>query len=810
MTFSASEIRALTRGEAPKSKHIPFGALVAPDVCKLRGKTAYCATWRVAGVSFETSTPQVVGNKFDYLASVYRSLGGGELSYWYHRIGRSVRQDLTHHEFDGFAKRIDDKYSAWQNDRGFSLFESYLTLVYYPPSTRLKKPWFSKKDADARVILEEQEAALKAFNEICLRAEGQLKEFMPQRLGAYQRRGREYSELATFYGFLVNGVWREEPFYLAPLSRSLPSSFMHFGDLNGRMEINDGPDKRFVGLLEIVDYPPTAIAGDLDAVLGLGVEFIETHSFSTLYRHDALRALERQANQLTSGEEASKAELEMMNEAIEEVRDGRIVGGTYHFSLALFGRNLIEVQKACASVRREVATYKLEDSRIVPEGSWYAQLPGNWEYRPRTAFMTSRNFAGLAPLHTHPTGKAYGNPWGEAVTILRGSANQPFAFNFHATAEDMDRLDAKDPGNTVVFGMIGSGKTAFVMFLLAQAQRFHPRVLVLDKDRGTEIAVRAFGGSYTVFQRGVPTGINPFQWPDSPDTRSLCRKVVQACVKRGDQVLDARSELAISAAVDSVFESVPLGQRRLAAVDSFLPAGHDENWISTALRKWIGDGHLAWVLDSESDNLEIRNHRIFGIDYTVFLDDEEIRGPVMLVLMALRDSLITGEYFISVMDEFWKAYSVRELADDDKNKLKTGRKTSMLNIMMSQSVSDAMDHEHARTVVEQTPTKIFLPNPEATYKEYVQDLGLNEREFELIKNFGQFSRSMLVRQGQRSVVINGDLSGLSEEMIALSGSLDNVKLLDEIRREHGDDPQIWFPLLVQAVQARKARRNAAA
>lgn len=787
------------------SDHIPFGALVAPDVCKLRGKTAYCATWRLAGVPFETASAQVVGAKMEYLASVYRSLGGGDLSYWYHRTGRTVRMELSHDQFAGFAQRIDQRYTQWQNERGFSLFESYLTLVYYPASRRIKKLWFSRKDADAKAIAQEQEAALKAFNELCHQAETLLKDFQPERLGAYKRRGREYSELATFYGFLVNGVWREQPLYPAPLRNSLPSSFLHFGDLNGRLEINAGEDKRFAGLLEVVDYPPEAIAGDFDGVLALSTEFIETHSFATLDRVGALKELTRQLNQLTSSEEASKAELEMMEEALEEVRDGRIVGGTYHFSLALFGRNPEDVQKACAAVRREVASYKLEDSRIVPDATWFAQLPGNWDYRPRTAFMTSRNFAGLAPMHTHPTGKAYGNPWGEAVTILRGSANQPYAFNFHAVADGMDRLDAKDAGNMVVFGMIGSGKTAFVMFLLAQAQRFKPQILFLDKDRGAEIAIRAFGGSYIEFKRGEYTGLNPFQWEDSPETRSLCRKVVQACIKRGEQTLDPMSELHISTAVDMVFNSVPHHLRRLSAVQNFLPAGED-NWLSIALKKWIGDGHLNWVLDSPTDSLDARGHRIFGIDYTVFLDDEEIRGPVMLVLMALRDSLITGEYFISVMDEFWKAYQSKELADDDKNKLKTGRKTSMLNIMLSQSVSDAMEHEHARTVVEQTPTKVFLPNPDAARKEYVDGLGLTDREFDLIRGFGQYSRQMLVRQSGRSVVINADLSGLSEEMLALSGSLDNVKLLDGIRAEHGDDPEVWFPLLVQAVQARKTAK----
>lgn len=805
MKFAAAEQRAIARGEVLTSDHLPFGSLVAPDVCKLRGKSAYCATWRIGGVPFETCTVETVASKMEYLAAVYRNLGGGDLSYWYHRTCRNVNVELSHGFTDGFAKQIDDKYSAWQNARGFSLFESYLTVVFTPPQLRVKRLWFGKRDADARAIQQEQEAVLKAFNELCAQVDMQLQDFTPQRLGVLTRKGREISELATFYGFLANGMWREEPMYFAPLCNSIPGAYLHFGDMNGRMEINSVGEKRFAALMEIVDYPPEAYAGDLDALLGLGAEFIETHSFSTMDKVGSLQALTRQYNQLVSGEEASAEELRMINVAIEEVRDGRIIGGNYHFSLALFGKTLAEVQTACASVRREISDYKLEDARIVPEGAWLAQLPGNWDYRPRTAFMTSRNFAGLAPMHTHPTGKLYGNPWGEAVTIMRGSANQPFAFNFHAPAGGLDRSDEKDPGNTVVFGVIGSGKTALVLFLLAQTRRYNPRILFLDKDRGAEIAIRAFGGSYTVFKKGEYTGINPFQWVDTPVNRSLCRKVVEACVCRGDQVLDAKDETDISVAVGAVFQTLPHEERRLSAVNHFLPGGHD-NRLSTGLRKWIDDGYLAWVLDSPRDILDAQRHRIFGIDYTVFLNDAEICEPIMLVLMALRDSLVDGTPFISVMDEFWKAFTSKALADDEKDKQKTGRKLSMINILMSQSVSDAMAHEHARTVVEQTSTKIFLPNPEASYKEYVQDLGLSDREFDLIKGFGQHSRKMLVRQSGSSSVINADLSGLSDELIALSGSLDNVQLLDQLRALHGDDPQVWFPLLVDAVRARKAAK----
>src|SRR5207237_10080189 len=123
MNLAVDNVRKLAKGEASVAAEIPLGALVAPDVCKLRGKTMYCATWRIAGVPFETSTPASVAAKLDYLASVYRHLGGGELSYWLHRTCRIVDAQLSHDAFSGFAAAIDQRYSAWQTAWGYALVE---------------------------------------------------------------------------------------------------------------------------------------------------------------------------------------------------------------------------------------------------------------------------------------------------------------------------------------------------------------------------------------------------------------------------------------------------------------------------------------------------------------------------------------------------------------------------------------------------------------------------------------------------------------------------------------------------------------
>ena len=176
-----------------------------------------------------------------------------------------------------------------------------------------------------------------------------------------------------------------------------------------------------------------------------------------------------------------------------------------------------------------------------PGRARFAQLPGNWGMRPREAFITSKNFVSLCPFHNFERGKRSGNPWGEAVALFKTHSHQPFYFNFHTTPKYQDSTDAKAPGNTVIFGATGVGKTTLENALLAFAMKYHGlRVIIFDKDRGAEILVRALNGKYRALEKGVPTGFNPFQAELTENNMLFCERLLKKLV----QVQNARLLIA--------------------------------------------------------------------------------------------------------------------------------------------------------------------------------------------------------------------------------------------------------------------------
>ena len=111
----------------------------------------------------------------------------------------------------------------------------------------------------------------------------------------------------------------------------------------------------------------------------------------------------------------------------------------------------------------------------------------------------------------------------------------------------------------------------------------------------------------------------------------------------------------------------------------------------------------------------------------------------------------------------------------------------------TQSPSDALQSPIARTIIEQTPTKILFPNSDATREDYIEGFGLSEREFKLIKEqLTPGSRMFLVKRGRHSAVCQLDLKGFDAELAVISGRVSSVEFLSQLIAERGSEPNRWL------------------
>jgi type IV secretion system protein VirB4 len=188
-----------------------------------------------------------------------------------------------------------------------------------------------------------------------------------------------------------------------------------------------------------------------------------------------------------------------------------------------------------------------------------------------------------------------------------------------------------------------------------------------------------------------------------------------------------------------------------------------------------------------------------GFDVTEFLDHPFTRSPITLYLFHLVRGLLDGRKLVCWMDEFWRLLADPEFERFAKDGPKTWRKLNAAMCLATQSPSDVLDSPISRTLVEQTPTKVFFPNAEADHREYTQGFGLTEREFQLIKEqLEPGSRMFLVKQARHSVVCRLDLKGFDADLAVISGRAAEVDRMQRIIAATGPDPTAWLPQFMAA------------
>lgn len=817
-------------GERTLADFIPYSCHVSPNTIVTK-EGDFLRIWKVEGIAHETSDSEDIQLRMDQLNGLYRSMASNQVAVWSHVVRRKVTDRLESEFNNEFCEELDGKY--YDSLTGYRMManELYFTLLYRPAPGRMDKVARRTARRSLQEILDDQAAAIRKLDEMAQELESGMNRYGFEALGVYEDEGgAEYSSALEFLNFLVSGEWQKIRLPKGPVNEAIGSGYVFVGPETA--EIRTATTRRFAQLVDLKDYPEYSEPGLLTDLLYENYEFVITHSFSFMARLEGEKYLKKQQNQLKATEDGSASQIVQIVDAIDELTNGRFAMGEYHFSMMIYGESQERVRSNRAS-----AMTAIKKRGFIPvvvataaDAAFFAQLPGNWAYRPRVAGITSLNFAGLAPLHNFAAGKRDGNPWGEALTLFQTPSLQPFYFNFHASKDDEESFDKKVLGNTRVIGASGTGKTVLLGWLLVQLQKYRRNsptgfsTVFFDKDRGAELLIRAMGGTYLAVRNGEPTGFQPFQMEPTPANiafleewvQDRCRGEASAGVR---DKLSATDEARISHAVRTVMK-MPRPLRRLSTVLQNMTEGvtaeERNNSLVQRLRKWCQGGPLGWVADNPEDLLDFNASANIGIDGTEFLDNDAVRDAISSYLLHRMDEVIDGRRFVYMMDEAWKwvdgdAEAFSAFAGD---KQLTIRKQNGLGVFATQMPSSLLNSPIGSSLVQQCATEIYLPNPRADEEEYTKGFKVTKAEFDLIKSLAEDSRHFLVKQGHRSALVRFNLENVkdddgktvisfSDELALLSGSTDNIELLDAVLAEVGEDPAAWVPVFHERRKARK-------
>ncbi|MDD9329767.1 MAG: VirB4 family type IV secretion/conjugal transfer ATPase [Bartonella sp.] len=745
----------------------------------------------IEGINFDTADISQLNSLHTQLNTLLKNIADERVALYSHIIRRRETIYPESQFSSSFATALDQHYKQKMVLQDLYRNDLFLSVLWNPAADKTEQlaSFFHRLTQAKKMESEPDSEAIRKIEELSQDLIQGLECYEARLLSTYEYNGIIFSEQSEFLHQLVGGRRERIPLTFGTIASTIYSDRVIFG--KEIIEIRHESNERFVGMFGWKEYPSKTRPGMTDGLLTAPFEFILTQSFVFKSKAVASAIMSRKQNQMINVADRASSQIDGLDEALDDLESNRFVLGEHHLSLAVFSDRPQELTEYLSKARSYLtnggAVIAREDLGL--EAAWWAQLPGNFSYRARSGAISSRNFAALSPFHSFPIGKLKGNVWGSAVALLQTQAGSPYYFNFHFG----------DVGNTFVCGPSGSGKTVIVNFLLAQLQKHNPTIVFFDKDQGAEIFVRAGGGKYKPLKNGQPTGIAPLKGMEYTEKNKLfLQHWVLKLVTTDGQTVTEQERQDIARAINSL-ENLPLSQRSLSALQLFFDNTSTEG-IAIRLQRWIKGNPLGWVFDNDHDDLNL-DAQFIGYDMTDFLDNEEIRRPLMMYLFNRILDLIDGRRIIIVIDEFWKALEDDSFKAFTQDRLKTIRKQNGMMLFATQSPRDALNSTIAHTIIEQCPTQLFFPNQKANYNDYVENFKLTEREFELIQSeLSRESRRFLIKQGQNSVVAELNLRGMDNEIAVLSGTSRNIELVNQIISEYGTNPDIWLPIFYERKQ----------
>jgi len=781
-------------------KYIPYSSIIADDIV-ITKDFALLTTWKLDGVPFEIEHTEDIDADKNSLNMLLKSHSSKSVSFYVHNARHNIKDRFDAKYDNPFLQDVSDQYYKGFENGDLKSNSLYLTVVFNPFIGKIEKSDFMKSTFDKKQ--KELSFHIKKMHELTGKIQSNLKRFSPKKLGSYYEDEKRYNSHLEFFSFLLSGEFTKVRELKAPINEYLTAGLQNIQFSKSMMQLNfTNGKKKFSRGIEIKDYSTDTYSGILDILMYTNIKYTITQSFSSLQKKDAQDKLNIQKKQLISSEDDGVTQISEIEEALDDLSNGVLSFGKYHFSLMVYG----DTPKEAKEHTNEIIT-KLADagflatlSDIALPATYFSQFPGNFAIRPRVSLISSKNYAGLIALHNFPKGKRDHNCWGEASTILKTPNKQPYYLNLHETHGKND-FGKYHLGNTLVIGKSGGGKTAFLSFLMNMMMKYDapnsfpkdmPKekcrmtAIYLDKDKGAMGNILASGGKYLSVENGKPTGFNPFMCEATSINIRHLQTLMKLLITRNGEKMTSSEEKKLTDAINFIMTEFEREERKYPItllLENITDAVDSENSIKDRLKLWQKGNKLGWVFDNPTDELNIDSSdtNIYGIDGTEFLDDDEVKGVISYYILWRVMSLMDGRRLGIFIDEAWKWIEEESISEEVKNKLKTNRKLNSFFVLVVQSVEDFLKNKNARAIIEQSATMIFFSNSRALETEYVKGLNCTPEEYQTIKEIDPSTYQFLIKKYEERVMATLDLSSVAPEYInILSTSKAYVDSIEEI------------------------------
>ncbi len=727
--------------------------------------------FEVQGTPWETADPLVLADRKFRLNHTYKQIAADTIIVTIYQTRRMASEAV--YPSTTFKSAFAASLNAEYRKRLFAqnLYENRTFIGVQVRPQRYAGELIGEQIAlRQKAVTEPDIDRIQRLEDVMALLTGDLKPYRPRRLGIRTEDYRVFSEIAETLVLAVTGIWRRIGLTTGRMGNAmfsehividreiikyvLPGS-VRYGAMFGMKQFPAWTYQGMFGKLLIANYPCTIC-----------------QSFRFVATGTARDIMGRKQARMLTAEDPAITQAQALTVARDRVGDD-FAFGDYAFSLLAFANTPKELTDVATAAWGDLSDSAMVVARehLGLEAALFSMLPGNARLRPRPGYVSSLNFASLAPLHAYPIGQER-SKWGGPIALLRSIAGTPIRLHFHVG----------DVANVLVTGMTGSGKTTLVAALLAFVSG-RARIIALDHKRGWEMLFRAMGGDYAVLGAGQPNFAPLKALEATPKNLEFLTELLRGCIMlSGGEPLTPEEDRRLALGLRIVM-SIPAEDRSVSEVQAFL--SHDANGAGARLAKWCHSQELGWVIDAPIDAISLTN-TLHGLDTTALLDNPRARGPALLYLFHRIEMELDGRPLLIPNDEGWRALLDETFRPMIEKRLRTIRSFNGAFMFITQGAGEVIESGISRVLIEQCPTQIHLANPRATKEDYVDGLKRTETEFDIVRKLPMATGQFLLCQGSDSMVAQLPLAGLERHVALLSGSEADLRLFRRLSQADND------------------------